>query len=88
MSEQAPTRKFQVKDLAILEEDIFTNRPGQGLVLYAYKGEVVTVMSYDPSADKQYGVRAAREGYLNAPITGEQARPYNQGYTYASTDGL
>lgn len=87
MSEQT-TRKFQVKDTAILEEDIFTHRPGQGSVLYANKGEVVTIMSYDPSAEKQYGVRVAREGYLNAPITAEQARPFLQGYLYAGTDGL
>lgn len=81
-------RKFQVKDLAILNEDIMVTRTGHGQVLYASKGEVVTVMSYDPSLDKPYGVRVPREGYRNAPIADIQAEPFHGSLPSALDTGL
>lgn len=81
-------RKFQVKDIVILSEDIYVTRTGHGSVLYASKGDVVKVMSYDPSLDKPYGVRGNNDGYRNALITEEQAWLHPEGNKYAKSVGL
>lgn len=68
------TRKFQVKDFAVLLNDI-TIKTGNVETLYAAKDSIVQVMAYDPSKDVPYSVRADQSGYRNVPVPEDQLSP-------------
>lgn len=73
-------RQFQTKDNVWLKEDIHLARPGAGSSIYAKKGELVTIMSYDPTKNEAYGIRSLRrnpdgsavESYRNCQVREDQ----------------
>jgi hypothetical protein len=81
-------RKFKVCEYVMLNTDVFINKPGVGQVVYASKGMVVRIMSYDPSKEEPYGVRVFGEPYRNAPVTEAMMEPVAEGYVYAEPVGL
>ncbi|QBJ02897.1 hypothetical protein MZD04_gp371 [Pseudomonas phage Psa21] len=81
-------REFEVREFVRLNVDVMINKPGAGQVLYAPAGTIVQVMSYDPSLDAKYGVRAPREPYRNAPVTEAMMAKLPEGYVYAEPVGL
>lgn len=63
----AEQRKFQVKEMAVVNTDI-TTRQNNVDVLYAAAGTLVQVMVYDPSKEHPYAVRADKDGYRNVAV--------------------
>lgn len=77
-------KKYNVKDVVWLTEDVMASRPGAGIQVYAQKGEQVLIMSYDPALDNTYGIRSLKrtpdgkavETYRNAQVKESQLSAY------------
>jgi len=82
-------KNFEVREFVVLKEDVFITKPGVGQVLYAGKGTIVQIMSYDPSkAPEVWGVRKSDEPYRNAPVKEEVIAKLSEATTYAQPVGL
>lgn len=74
------TRKFDIGKPARLNKQIMANIPGiPGLSLYGEYGQEVQVMQFDPSKDKQYGVRKPKENFWRVSVSEDDLMPF-EGY--------